>query len=426
MPGKHFLVPDYVLNFQCECCTECCKRWSIIIDKHTVKKYEQLAARDKELSAMLPESLKIDKSGKASVRLKNRIKSLHVEKKGAEREEIDAAVCPFLDGQGLCAIQRKHGIEALSDTCKIFPRNIFLTERGYEISLTYACPAAAKTLKNKNIVEFYQDPEGFDFPDLHGQYGKIGSLLERKKAGKGNYYEAEELLIDIMQYREMDIDTRLTLSGMIVNKLKDGDLSGIRRYLVNLDGSLIRQLQSLPGQPVYMLKLIKEAVDRRLLSRITEKNMAGLLNIAYNELRFLDKSVITGDKVQKLLDGYNKHYLPYENGIRHIYENYFVNFIFSKKYYTHKYIDAYFLMIFFYILIRFFGVCACLSEERNLDEGMVVKVISAIERSIGHSQSFYESILQLVKKGDYHRLPYVISLINLNYQPIALDKAENG
>jgi len=60
----------------------------------------------------------------------------------------------------LCVIQKKYGVEALSDTCKIFPRNIFLTERGWEMSLTYACPQAAGTMKNKNPVKFLPGPSG--------------------------------------------------------------------------------------------------------------------------------------------------------------------------------------------------------------------------------------------------------------------------
>ncbi|MBO8167964.1 MAG: flagellin lysine-N-methylase [Thermoanaerobacteraceae bacterium] len=415
MPAKHYLVPDYIINFKCACCTECCKRWRIIIDKQTVEKYDQLADEDEELSAMLAKSLKKDKTGKATVRLKNIVKKVTVEEDGEQKEiiTVDRNVCPFLDSEGLCAIQRKHGIDALSDTCKIFPRIIFLTERGYEMALTYACKTAAQTLKTKNMIEFYQDPQGFEFPDLHGQYGKIGDVLERKKRGKTNYFFVEELLIDIMQFREPNIDIRLILTGIVVDKLKDGDIQSIRKYLQNLDADLISQLMSIPSQPVFMMKLVKEAVDKRLFSRITEKDMTQLINRAYVELKLLDKPVIADEKVQKFLDGYNKYYKPYIDNISHIYENYFVNFIFSKKYYTHKYMDAYFLMVFFYILIRFFTVCICIAGERNVDEDMVVAVISAIERSVGHNVTYYQDVLRLIKKGGYHRLPYVISLINL-------------
>jgi len=415
MSSKHYLVPDYILKFKCSMCTECCKRWRIDIDKKTVEKYERLAAEDGDLSVLLAEHLKKDKTGKGIIVLKNREKSLPAQTGEGEKEPdaVDFMVAPCLSGDGLCSIQKKYGLEALPDTCKIYPRNIFLTERGWEMTLTYACATAAQTLKEKRPVEFYQDPEGFEFPSLSTYNGKIGNLMERKKKGKTSYFEVEELLVDIMQSREMDIDARLTLAGLMVDKLKDGDTSGVKRYLQNLDAELINRLNTMPAQPLFMMKLVKEAVDKRLFIAITEKDIARLLVIAYNQLKLLDEGMITEEKVRRLLDGYHKYYKPYMTDISHIYENYFVNFIFSKKFYTYKYVDAYFLMVFFYTLVRFFTICVCLAEERNVDEDMVVGVISAVERSIGHSNAYFEDVLRQIKQGEYHRLPYVISLINL-------------
>jgi len=413
MPAQHYLVPGYILNFKCSCCTECCKRWRITIDKQTVDKYDQLAATDEELSAMLARSLKKDKGGQASVKLQHRIKKIT---EGGQTNEvmIDTMVCPFLDGDGLCVIQKKHGIDALSDTCKIFPRNIYLTERGYEMSLTYACPEAARSLKDKSPVQLFHDPEGFGFPELNSQYGKIGDLLDRKKAGKTNYFIIEEVLIDIIQFREIDLDTRIILTGIVIDKLKDGDIGGIKRYLQNIDPDLVKQLKSLPSQPLFMMKLVKEAVDKRLLtSSITEKAMGQLLVAAYNQLKLLNEPLVSDTKVQYFLDGYHKHYQPFANEISHVYENYFFNFIFSKKFYVYKYLDAYFLMMFFYVIIRFFAVCSCMAEEKNVDEDTVITVINAVERSIGHNKTYYDDVLRLIKEGGYHRLPYVLSLVNL-------------
>lgn len=104
-------------------------------------KYERLSAEDEELFALLSGGLKKDKTGKGTVLLQNMTTSLTLEEGGEAKKVtgLDRAVCPFLSGDGLCVIQRKNGAEALSDTCKIFPRNISLTERGYEMSLTNLC-----------------------------------------------------------------------------------------------------------------------------------------------------------------------------------------------------------------------------------------------------------------------------------------------
>lgn len=263
-------------------------------------------------------------------------------------------------------------------------------------------------------MEFYRDPEGYSFFDLYGKYGKIGDVLDRKKLGKGSYFDVEELLIDIMQFREANIDTRLVLAGIVINKLKDGDIASVRKYLQNLDDEQINQLKSIPSQPGFMMKLVKEEVDKRLLmGGITEKDMSRLLVLAYSQLKLLDEATVAEEKVRSFLDLYNSFYRPYANEISHVYENYFVNFIFPKKFYTYKYQDAFFLMVFFYVLIRFFAVSVCAAEDRGAGEGSVVGVISAVERSIGHNKGYYDDLLRLVKEGDYHRLPYVVSLINL-------------
>ena len=409
-----FLVTDYVLKFKCAMCTECCKRWRITIDKKTVDKYSKIAAKDEEFFSEFSKYLKRDKKGQGVIVLKDIINKTTISSAEGSREvhNFDIQVCPFLK-EGLCSIQKRYGIDALSDTCKIYPRIVSLTERGYEMSLSFSCQAAAELLKEKNPVQFYLDPEGFDFVSLHGQYIKIGNIMQRKKAGRANYFEIEELLIDIMQYREIDIDTRIILTGIIIDKIKDGDATGIRRYLQNLNPYLLDQLKALPSQPTFMMKLIKEVVDRRLMFKVIEQDMQKLLVVAYDRLQLLNEPVISDAKVQKFSLGYNEYYKPYIENISHIYENYFVNFIFSKKFYTHKYIDAYFLMMFFFILIRFFTVCKCMEKEEIVSEDMVIAVIKAIERSIGHNSTYYENILRLVKEGNYHRLPYVISLINL-------------
>ncbi len=403
---KHFLVPDYLLTFQCAMCAECCKlRWNIYFDPASVKKYHGFAAADEDFAALLKSGIAEKKDGGAFVQFRQGEQSTGAEA-GCEKN-----VCPFLNIEGLCAIQKQYGVEALSDTCKIFPREITLTERGCEMALSYACPAAAATLKKREPIQFYQNPAGFNFFPINMQYGKIGNLMERQKVGKTNYFEVEELLIDIMQLRGLDIDIRLILTGMIVDKLKDGDLDGVRRYLRNIDESLISQFQKLSANPIFMLRFIKDVMDG-IAGEERPGDMQKLLKLAHQQLKLLNEKVISDKMAKQVAEGYRQYYEPSLNEINHIYENYFVNFIFAKLFYTHKYLDAYFLMVFFYTLIRFFTVCTCMAEERQADEDMVVAVIHTIARGIGHNKSFYEDILKQIKQTNYHRLPYMISLIN--------------
>ena len=135
---------------------------------------------------------------------------------------------------------------------------------------------------------------------------------------KTNYFDVEALLIDIMQFREINVDTRLILTGIVIDKLKDGDILSIRKYLQSLDETIANLLMSLPSQPVFMMKLVKEAVDKRLFSRITEQDMALMIRRAYNELKLLDQPEIAGEKVERFLTAYRKYYKPGADDIDHV------------------------------------------------------------------------------------------------------------
>ncbi len=394
---KHFLVPDYLLTFQCAMCGICCKLpWDIYFDKATVKKYHGFAAADEAFAAQLKEGIIEKKDIGAVVKF-----------------STESAGCPFLSGEGLCSIQGKFGVEAISDTCKSFPRKITLTERGCEIALSYACATAAATLKQRESIQFYQDPLGFQLPSMSGQYDQIGSVLERSKRGKTNYFEVEELLIDIMQFRELELDTRLILTGIILDKLKNGDKEGARRYLRNLDETLIRQFQNMPANPILSINFVKGVTNFILVGGRIKDMMPRLLKLVYQELKLLNGEVVSDSQAKRLTDAYRQYYQPYLSEINHVYENYFVNFIFSKKFYSYNYFDAYSLMIFFYSFIRFFTLCTCLAEERQADEEMVIDVIHTIELAIGHNKAFYEKVLKQIKRDNYNRLPIMLSLINL-------------
>jgi hypothetical protein len=54
--------------------------------------------------------------------------------------------CLFLEPNGLCAVHRQLGHDALPVSCRMFPRVCLLTPRGVSISLSHYCPTAAALL----------------------------------------------------------------------------------------------------------------------------------------------------------------------------------------------------------------------------------------------------------------------------------------
>ena len=427
MNNKSYFVPDYILRFKCSMCAKCCANWNIRIDKQTMEYYKKISKNDEifalELRNYITENL--DGTGKILfINSDKKNKLVNISKqtimsgtcsKGLDAVTTENLICPFLTEKSLCSIQLRYGIEALPDVSKKYPRIIVLTERGLELSLDYSCPTATELLKEKNPIKFYKNPEGFDFVNLRGKYNRIGDISERKEDGKADYFRFEELLIRIMQLRELDIDKRLFLAGIIVDRISNDYTNGMNTCLENIKPEFTNQNKSLISSPPKMLLLVKKMIEKRIaLQPFSDSEMQNFFITRYDKLKLLNNKKDREETIRIFIDGYNKLYKPFEENIMHIYENYFVNYIFSKKYYTHAYMDAYFIMVFVYILVRFFTICKCFEQEEHVSENMLVDTIRILEYCMGHLNGYYENFLELFKNESKLNLSYIFSIISIS------------
>lgn len=427
MEKVHYLVPDYVLKYKCSMCGRCCcTNWSIVIDKATLKYYQKIAGKDKKIASELASYIKKNQDGTGKIVLnydvnkvnKNNILDFIFNNSIYETESKSIALergCPFLTGDRKCSIQLKYGHDALSDTCKVYPRRMALTERGWELSLYFSCPTAAELLREKRPIEFYQDPKGFKVSTLYELYDRIGDIDTRRSKGKANYYQVEEVLIDIMQSRNMDIDSRLIFAGVMIDKLKDNLTEDIDVLLRDLSQYNFDSLKPLPFMRTNMLTLVKDAINERIIMQpLVEDDIRELIRMPYIKSLLMDKRSVSYEQHNQFLKGYNRAYKPAEEDISHIFENYFVNYIFSKKFYEYSYIEGFFIMTFLYVLIRFLVVCKCIDEEKKADEAMVMSIISTVERTVTHVQNYFDTIVKMGRERSNLSLPYIASLINVS------------
>lgn len=121
------------------CPSTCCSGWSIVVDDHSRKRYEQL--EDERLRQDILQQI-YQKDGE--YRFRNR-----------ERGQ-----CAMLDPDGLCRIQKQLEEKALCNTCRKYPR---LTARVGEelwISMAASCPVVAGYLWGQKPCWMFQDTEG--------------------------------------------------------------------------------------------------------------------------------------------------------------------------------------------------------------------------------------------------------------------------
>ena len=125
--------PLYWKQFHCaagQCPDTCCQGWDIALDPQTLKRYRKAKGN-------------LGKTLRQKVDLKKSCLS------------FDGGVCPFLDSEGLCSIQKAGGVEMLSRACRLYPRHAEEYGSRREWSLSFSCPEAARLiLEQEKPLEF--------------------------------------------------------------------------------------------------------------------------------------------------------------------------------------------------------------------------------------------------------------------------------
>ncbi len=124
---ERVFAPSYLWRFRCDgraCGSRCCRGWTVPVDGAARTRYETLpeAAR-----AMVFAGL--ERAGETW------------------RTRHDATgACAFLDGNGLCALQKRYGEAYLSAVCASYPRVTYRFHGFAERSLALTCPVAARRI----------------------------------------------------------------------------------------------------------------------------------------------------------------------------------------------------------------------------------------------------------------------------------------
>ena len=126
------LKPKYFDKFSClkdDCPNSCCKDWKINIDNKTLKKYSKI--KDKNFSNFIIENINASTNNVV----------------------LNKKVCPFLDDDCLCKIQKNCGENYLCKTCKSFPRFTQKNKNLTIYNLYLSCPNTFKREFNKPCSE---------------------------------------------------------------------------------------------------------------------------------------------------------------------------------------------------------------------------------------------------------------------------------
>ena len=198
------LQPQYVADFQCDgsqCNAKCCgNKWKISIDVDTYKKYQRIKnpiMRKKILSSIKPST--------------NRI--------GFEINFGKGTSCPLLCEDNLCYVQLNLGEEALSNTCKGYPRVVKQVGKYQFRLLSMTCPIAAE----KALL--YSD--GINIQQLSIENDTVAWKLAANRVEKksiGDDLAAVHVImggLSLLQNDYYTFEQRLVLLGLFLDRVED-------------------------------------------------------------------------------------------------------------------------------------------------------------------------------------------------------------
>ena len=126
--------PSYYHSFRCiadRCPDSCCHEWAVDIDPDTAAYYRQLPGD-----------------------LGDRLRSVLQDTEDGTVMTIENGRCPMWRADGLCRIHAELGHDALSQTCREFPRLRHDYGNFAELGLELSCPVAAKLILNSPAPVF--------------------------------------------------------------------------------------------------------------------------------------------------------------------------------------------------------------------------------------------------------------------------------
>lgn len=198
------MQPKYVADFQCDgskCNAKCCgNKWKISIDVDTYKKYQRVknpVMRKKILSSIKPST--------------NRI--------GFEINFGKGTSCPLLCEDNLCYVQLNLGEEALSNTCKGYPRVVKQVGKYQFRLLSMTCPIAAEK------ALFYSD--GIDIQQVGIEDDtaawKLAANRVKKKSIVDDLAAVHVIMggLSLLQNDYYTFEQRLVLLGLFLDRVED-------------------------------------------------------------------------------------------------------------------------------------------------------------------------------------------------------------
>lgn len=371
--AEHTWQPRYVAKFLCDgakCDSLCCRAWDITIDDETYEKYRQLAdSTDRKF-------------------ILNNIKSAP---EGSRLIKMDQArSCPFLREDLLCHIQRRYGAEALSQTCRSFPRHLVQLS-GFQLrSLSMVCPVAAELA--------LLSPEAMTMERVEPSDEDVGwQPLQVETAEKSEALSrlVEEISlggIAILQNKSYTRQQRLLMLGLYLDRAEE---LLKQQNAIELIANLTKTYQAEDFRQQLRPVFGAFAFDEEGYSAF----MAGLLD----DLR--SKDILPADALPKDLSSLSAASPAFPSAFTSEYDNVLDNFLvqeFIHLGYPFRIDDTlmhnYLIFLTSWALWQYWLFTACQRANGSLNQKEFIKTVGAYCKVADHTKGYADVLSQRLEK----------------------------
>jgi lysine-N-methylase len=387
-------VPDYYPKFNCigpDCEDTCCSGWwNVSVDQDTYLKYQQ--STQPELAPLF--KIAVSKNKLPSADQKNNYGMMQMKADGE---------CHFLQEDKLCAIHKFMGAQALSDTCRLYPRylNQFGAQR--EHSLGISCPEAARLiLLHSQPIQFTSispDPSIDDKPFISYRF-PLQSAGDPKQIAVLDDFRA--VIIAILQFRELSLGARVMLLGFLLEEvdqiISSEKFSNASELLPSLE-SFLGMLGN-PEQIEAQYAKIETSLPRKLqiVAQLISQSL-GKASSRYKEclqaaFEGLEADAENGEMLNKFAQNFNSYYLPYFQNKQYIFENYLVNQVVTRLFpFTRgSYLDLYRELVGNLAVLQVLLVGMAAKHE-GLNEAFVIQLFQTFARNSNHNSGHLDNVL---------------------------------
>lgn len=392
------LKPFYYDDFKCiadKCIDNCCHiQWTITIDEKTYKKYRKLKG---------PWGKKINNN---ITRIRKNNSYLNYGK-----IKLKDCGCSLLDEEGFCTIHAQLGEKYLSNTCRMYPRNIIKYNDIYERNLTMSCPEVARYFV-KHQGDFYFNMNEEELLDLDKDY------IINKNYDENLYnllWNARGLAIEIVQFKKIDIWKRIVFVKSLCDKVQkiidkndyenyEKVLKNFRSEIVNVD--TINSLDKITIVPNIKMQFTKAILQLRNNTVIKNEKYLNLID-EYNELEKKNNADILMTKIEnefnEILNEYNN---IMENLLVYLIYKYFMKALYTKN--LEKEVSN---VIISYAVIKMLLLARWYKNNKILNEEDFVEVFYVFSRVIEHNNGFLDILQNNIKDAGYDSVAYMTILV---------------